>query len=79
MSTKVYESDMEMILDFLKLSIVFNDKLQSEKRRSDSLKLQQAMLEILPVAQSNRVSKIYSKMHELYSLNRDVTSFRLLK
>jgi hypothetical protein len=74
----VYNSDIEMIMDFLKLSIISNDTSQSNERRSEALNLQKAMLEVLPVAQSNRVSQIYSKMHEIYRLNRDGTSVKAL-
>jgi hypothetical protein len=72
--SNAYNSDIEMIMDFLKLSIISNDVSQSGDKRKDALNLQKAMLETLPVAQSNRISRIYSKMHEIYRLNRDVTS-----
>lgn len=77
-TSNVYNSDIEMIMDFVKLSIIFNDSKQSETRRLESLKLQKAILETLPVAQSNRISQTYSKMMEIYRLNRDSTAMTVL-
>lgn len=64
-----YNNDVEMIMDFMKMSIVANDKSQPMKRRTDSLDLQYQILENLPVAQSDRVSQIYAKLHKIYKLN----------
>lgn len=74
----IYNSDIEMIMDFVKLSIIFNDKTQTDSRRTEALNLQKLVLETLPVAQSNRVAQIYSKMQEIYRLNRDSTAIGAL-
>ena len=65
----IYNNDVEMIMDFMKMSIVANDKSQPTKRRTDSLDLQYQILENLPVAQSDRISQIYAKLHKIYKLN----------
>ena len=74
----IYNNDIEMIMDFVKLSIIFNDKTQTDSRRTEALNLQKLVLETLPVAQSNRVAQIYSKMQEIYRLNRDSTAIGAL-
>lgn len=69
-SIDIYNTDIEMIMDFMKLSLAYDDKNMSDNDRFDIIKLQKAILELLPVAQSNRMSAVYGFVTEIYRKNK---------
>lgn len=69
-SSNIYSTDIEMVMDFMKLSLAYDDKNISDKERFDIIKLQKAILELLPVAQSNRISTIYGILADIYRKNK---------
>lgn len=69
-STDIYNTDIEMVMDFMKLSLAYDDKNISDKERFDIIKLQKAILELLPVAQSNRMSSVYGMLADIYRRNK---------
>jgi len=68
-----YNTDIEMVMDFMKLSLIFDDDKVSQKDRTDTLILQKSILELLPVAQSNRMSAAYDILRKIYRLNKKRT------
>jgi hypothetical protein len=72
---KAYTNDIEMVMDFMKLSILF-DKSENtqEKNIHEKLKtileMQKSILELLPVAQSNRMASVYELMVSIYRKNK---------
>jgi len=69
-NNNIYNTDIEMIMDFMKLSLIY-DESKSDKDRLDIIKLQKAILEILPVAQSYRMSTIYGLLADIYRKNKN--------
>ncbi len=67
---ETYNTDIEMIMDFMKLSLAY-DKVSTYQDKKDILKLQQGVIELLPIAQSNRISSIHSIMNEIYNKNKE--------
>jgi len=65
-----YESDIEMVMDFMKLSLLFDNASNTIDNLITITKLQKSILEILPVAQSNRMSSIYDLLAEIYRRNK---------
>lgn len=65
-----YNTDIEMVMDFMKLSLIFDDDIVSHKERADILKLQRVLVELLPVAQSNRMSACYDILRKIYHKNK---------
>ena len=70
MSSDQYNTDIEMVMDFMKLSLLFDDSNISQDDRIDVLKLQKSILELLPVAQSNRMSAAYDMLRNIYRQNK---------
>jgi hypothetical protein len=68
-----YNNDIEMVMDFIKLSIISNDTNQIDEKRRDALVLQQNIINVLPVAQSDRMKNIYDMMGKLNQYNNDST------
>lgn len=64
--SETYNTDIEMVMDFMKLAILFNNDEISENDKHDILLLEKSIIEVLPVAQSNRMSSIYSLLSEIY-------------
>lgn len=69
-SEETYSTDIEMVMDFLKLSIIFDKPKASNDNLAAILTLQKAIIELLPVAQSNRMSTIYAMMANIYRTNK---------
>jgi thiol-disulfide isomerase/thioredoxin len=69
-SADIYHTDVEMIMDLMKLFLAYDNSKLSDKDKYDILKLQKLIIELFPVAQSNRMSTIYSIVTELYRKNK---------
>jgi hypothetical protein len=67
-----YNTDIQMIMDFLKLSFIIDDPKIGMNHKKQSIELQKALLELLPVAQSHRISAIYDILHKIYISNTDM-------
>lgn len=67
----VYKTDIELVMDFMKLALAFDKPNVSQKQRKVLLDLQQKILELLPVAQSNRMEAVYKMMEVAYRINTD--------
>jgi thiol-disulfide isomerase/thioredoxin len=65
-----YNTDIEMVVDFMKLSILFDKNTTSINDKQDIIKLQQSILETLPAAQSERMAAIYKMMNNIYLKNK---------
>jgi thiol-disulfide isomerase/thioredoxin len=76
-ATDIYKTDIEMVMDFMKLSMGFDNENISDKERYDIIKLQKAILELLPVAQSNRMSTVYGILADIYQKNKKEYTDRL--
>src|SRR5579872_6688141 len=64
--SETYNTDIEMVMDFMKLAILFSKDEISENDKHDILLLEKSIIEVLPVAQSNRMSSIYGILSEIY-------------
>jgi thiol-disulfide isomerase/thioredoxin len=69
-TANIYNTDIEMITDFMKLSLIYDNKNISDKERFDIIILQKSIIELLPVAQSNRMSTIYGILADIYRRNK---------
>lgn len=59
--------DIEMIMDFIKLSMTFNKIYSINKNyATDILDCQKRIIDLLPIAQSNRMALIYNVMNNVY-------------
>lgn len=68
-----YSNDIEMIMDFLKLSLISNDNTQTKNKRDAAYQLQKMILDGLPEAKSDRITQIYQKMNQVYKVNGTTT------
>lgn len=75
MEMQMYNQDVEMVMDFMKLSILFDSSTDEEC--IDILKLQYGILELLPTAQSNRMGSIYEILGEIYTKNKNECKNRI--
>lgn len=59
----IYTTDIEMVMDFMKLALFFdktnNSNFKDNQNKKMILKLESSLLELLPVAQNNRMASIY--------------------
>lgn len=67
---ETYNTDIEMVMDFMKLSIIFDNKKIGEMHRSEALRLQGAIIEMLPIVQSNRMEQAYGIIRKIYLANK---------
>lgn len=65
----MYNNDIQMTMDFLKLALIVDDPKSNQSKRQYAIKLQGELLNLLPFAQSNRMSYIYDLMRETYALH----------
>jgi len=70
-SDEKYYTDIQIIMDFMKLSWIIDDKSIDIEYKREALKLQKGLLRLLQVAQSNRIAMIYKKLHTVYMINQD--------
>jgi tyrosine-protein phosphatase YwqE len=66
----IYHTDIEMVMDLMKLFLAYDRKDLSDEDKLDILRLQKLIIELFPVAQSNRMSTIYSIVTEMYRKNK---------
>lgn len=71
MNSDIYNTDIEMIMDFMKLSLLFDDENVSDKDKMDILQLQKKIIDILPVSQSNKISAAHRILEEIYQINEN--------
>jgi thiol-disulfide isomerase/thioredoxin len=67
---KSYDTDIEMVMDFMKLSFIFDKPETSIENLKEIIKLQYSLLELLPVAQSNRMATIHNLLNDVYRKNK---------
>lgn len=60
-----YTSDIQYVMDFMKLAEIFNSDKASVHQKNAILLMEKALYETLPVAQSNRMSRIHSHLHDI--------------
>jgi thiol-disulfide isomerase/thioredoxin len=66
-NAEVYSSDIELVVDFMKLALIFNDK-KSDKSGHDKLEiinLETDILRLMPVAQSERMASVYKILKKI--------------
>jgi len=61
-----YNTDIEMVMDFMRLAVLFNDRSLPETERSNILMLEKAVIDLLPIAQSHRMASIYALINKIY-------------
>jgi thiol-disulfide isomerase/thioredoxin len=61
-SEYAYNTDIEMVMDFMRLAILFKNQNLNESDLANIIDLEQALIELLPVAQSNRMSTVYNNL-----------------
>jgi len=64
-----YNTDIEMVMDFMKLSLLFDGKDTTDTNKLHILALQKNILDIIPVAQSNRMTAINKILEPIYHMN----------
>ena len=69
-STDIYHTDVEMVMDLMKLFLAYDKNELSDKDKYDLLKLQKLVIQLFPVAQSNRMSTIYGILTDIYRNNK---------
>lgn len=70
-SDKQYYTDVQIIMDFMKLSFIIDDVSIHIDYRNNALELQKGLLDLLQVAQSNRMAEIYKKLNIVYTINQE--------
>lgn len=66
---KQYNNDIEMVMDFIKLSLLFDSKNTTDTNKLHILALQNAILNIIPVAQSNRMTAVNKILDHICHMN----------
>ena len=64
----IYETDIELVMDFMKLSIIYDSTNIKNCKRI--IKLQKRIIDNLPVAQSERMSSVYTLLQKIYHENK---------
>jgi len=65
-----YDTDIEMIMDFLKLAILYN-KCTNINKKSDIIILEKALIKLLPIANNERMLRIYSIITDIYNIQSE--------
>jgi len=58
-------------MDFMKLSFIIDKSDVHIPYKKEAMGLQKNLIDLLPVAQSNRMSEIYKRLHTIYDINYD--------
>ncbi|VBB17948.1 hypothetical protein YASMINEVIRUS_411 [Yasminevirus sp. GU-2018] len=61
-----YNTDIEMVMDFMKLAVLFDNKEINDSDKKNILSLQKSIIELLPVAQSDRMSAVYATITKIH-------------
>jgi len=69
--SEAYYTDIQIIMDFMKLSFVIDKSDVHQPYKKEALELQHQLLDLLPVAQSNHMSEIYKRLRRVYDINYD--------
>jgi hypothetical protein len=66
-NAEVYSSDIELVIDFMKLALVFNDQNEevSFDNKVEIINLETKILQLMPVAQSNRMESTYKILKQI--------------
>jgi thiol-disulfide isomerase/thioredoxin len=67
---EIYNTDIETVMDFMKLSILFDNPKTDPNNLKTIIELQKSILELLPVAQSERMASVYTLLVEVYHQNK---------
>lgn len=67
-----YTSDIQFVMDFMKLAELFNSDKATIHQKRAMLTMEQGLYDTLPVAQSNRMSKIYSYLHDIIKKHEQI-------
>lgn len=77
-SSEHYNNDIELVMDFMKLSLLFDNSTKNPSNLKEITKLQKDILELLPVAQSNRMSAVYDLLADIYRRNMNELDGKIL-
>jgi hypothetical protein len=67
---EIYKTDIETVMDFMKLSILFDNPKTTTDNLENIVGLQKSILELLPAAQSERMASVYKLLVEVYRQNK---------
>lgn len=70
-SIESYYTDIQIIMDYMKLAFIIDKQDIHIPDKKEALELQKKLLDLLPVAQSNRMAEIYKRLHNVYDINYD--------
>lgn len=64
-----YLTDVELVSDFMNLALLYDNNKSTKNEKQEILTLEKEIINLLPIAQSNRMTTIYSLMNEIYKLH----------